>query len=67
VVRVLLDVTSGFEDWGGDLPEDPHLVRADGTPFLGSSSSEEDVWLELHDSEEATIRAVPEIQELLTS
>lgn len=37
------------------LPEDPHLLRDDGSVLLGTVSQEEDAWLELHESEFASL------------
>lgn len=64
LVENLLSLTSGFADWGGDLPEDPHFTRADGAVLLASTSSEEDVWLELTDHEAEDLAAVPDLEVL---
>lgn len=61
---VLLSQTSGFPDWGGALPEDPHFVRDDGTPFLAACSSEHDVWLELTQDEYHQFKRVFEFSRL---
>lgn len=62
--EVLLSATSGFPDWGGALPEDPHFVRNDGTPFLAACSSEHDVWLELTPADYREFMNVPEFARL---
>ncbi|MDQ1748887.1 MAG: hypothetical protein QOD07_3150 [Frankiaceae bacterium] len=49
---VLLDAAIGLFEWvNPQLPEDLHLLRADGTTVLGTVAQEEDAWLELDDRE----------------
>lgn len=39
-------------DWmNPELPDDPHLLRHDETTWLGSTTTEQDAWLELSDAE----------------
>jgi hypothetical protein len=52
-VRILADARTSFTDWGGTFPEDLHFVRADGSPVLACTTSEDDVWLQLTDDEKA--------------
>jgi hypothetical protein len=49
---VLLGEAASLVDWvNPDLPEDLHLLRADGSTVLGTVTQEEDAWLELDDAE----------------
>lgn len=42
------------------LPEDPHLLRADGSVLLGTITQERDCWMELHKDEYSSlVRDVP--------
>jgi hypothetical protein len=59
LIEAVLSFTNGLHDWGGYLPEDVHLMRANGNVFMATSSSEEDAWLELTDEELADLRAIP--------
>jgi hypothetical protein len=65
VVWTGLTRTEGLGSWGGALPDDPHLLRADGSVWMGSSSSEEDVWLQLTEEEHAQVRSLPHLGPLL--
>jgi hypothetical protein len=67
VVRAVLARTEGLGSWGGELPGDPHLLRADGSVWMGSSSSEEDVWLQLSDDEHARVRSLSHLGTLFPS
>jgi hypothetical protein len=45
-------------DWiNPDLPEDPHLLRADGSLWMGSTSIEHDAWLELRPAEHLSLES----------
>jgi hypothetical protein len=48
------------------LPEDPHLLRADGSVVLGTVTQEEDAWMELSNDEfETLVRDAPSVARLL--
>jgi hypothetical protein len=64
-IQSLLQQSMGFQDWGGELPLDLHFVREDGSTVLGSTSSEEDVWLCLLDDEVRALAARPRVKALL--
>lgn len=50
--KVLINSAGSLFDWVNPaLPEDLHLVRADGTTVLGTVAQEEDAWLELRPEE----------------
>lgn len=51
VVEVMEQVARNLFDWIAPLPEDPHLVRDDGSVWLGSIAHERDAWLELKNDE----------------
>lgn len=49
---VLRRTAPSLYDWvNPNLPEDPHLLRADGSVWLGSTTHEEDAWLQLSSDE----------------
>jgi len=61
VMRVMLAYPNRLFEWraGSGLPDDPHLLRADGSAWLGSSTSHEDeevVWLNLTELEFEELR-----------
>lgn len=64
LAKDLIAVSSGFASWGGDLPEDPHFVREDGSVMLASTSSEEDAWLMLTADEYKDFAVVPAFEGL---
>lgn len=64
LVEDLLGATTSLADWGGDLPDDPHFTREDGTVVFGSTSSEEDAWLQLTEEEFANFSTVPGLEDL---
>jgi hypothetical protein len=48
VKDLLQFIVNGLFDWENpELPDDPHLLRADGSTWLGCIAHEEDAWLEL--------------------
>lgn len=51
VVEIMEQVARSLFDWIAPLPEDPHLVRDDGSVWLGSIAHERDAWLELKNDE----------------
>jgi hypothetical protein len=64
-LAAVLERTQALADWGGYLPVDPHLLRADGSVWMGSTTSEEDAWLTLTDDEHRELMANPVISTLL--
>lgn len=56
-VGVVAQLAQSLFDWQFPaLPEDVHLLRADGTVWLASIAHERDAWLELTDDEFASLR-----------
>jgi hypothetical protein len=56
VAGLLLEAADGLYDWvAPDLPEDLHLLRQDGSVFLGSVAHERDAWLEAEQEEFARL------------
>lgn len=52
VVRTMLDEASGLFDWiQPDRPEDPCLLRSDGSPWLTTVAHESDAYMTLDASE----------------
>lgn len=52
VAGLLSEAADGLYDWvTPDLPEDLHLLRQDGSVFLGSVAHERDAWLEAEQDE----------------
>lgn len=66
-VAMVLNQTSRLWQWGGNLPNDLHLVRADGTAWFASITSEDDVWLTLTDEEHKVVIQRPALAALLPS
>jgi hypothetical protein len=64
LIEAVLSFKTGLPDWGGYLPDDVHLMRADGSVFMATTSSEEDAWLELSDEEMADLRTIPDLYAL---
>jgi hypothetical protein len=57
IVEIFLGLTQSIYDWlQPDRPEDLHLLRADGSPWLASIAHEKKAWLELRDGELAELR-----------
>lgn len=49
-------VSEGLFDWQNpELLDDPHLMRTDGSTWLGSTAHEDDAWLELTPNEYAEL------------
>lgn len=68
VVDILTGLTQSIYDWiQPDRPEDLHLLRADGSTWLGSIAQEKQAWLELREDEvvELNVR-YPDIASRLT-
>lgn len=63
VIEKIGRASEGLFGWvQPDLPEDPCLLRADGSPLLVTVSHERDAYLELTDEEQASItKTLPEI------
>ena len=61
----LLRQTTGLSDWGANLPNDPHLLRADGSVWFACITSEDDAWLTLTDEEYREVRMRPSLAGLL--
>jgi hypothetical protein len=56
VVEILSATVMNLFDWQmPDRPEDPHLLRADRSLWLGTISHERDAWLELSDAERTAV------------
>lgn len=62
-------VATGLFDWENpELPDDPHLLRADGSTWLGCTVHEEDAWLELTSAEFADLQGkAPDLAAILRS
>jgi hypothetical protein len=63
VVKTLANAAAGLYAWQQpDLPEDPALVRSDGSAILATIAHENDAYLEVDDEELAhLIERVPEL------
>lgn len=49
-------VSEGLYDWQNpELLDDPHLMRTDGSTWLGSTAHEDDAWLEMTPNEYAEL------------
>jgi hypothetical protein len=68
VTGLLLEAADGLYDWvAPDLPEDLHLLRQDGSVFLGSVAHERDAWLETEEDEFARLaQSVPRLDKIVT-
>lgn len=68
VAGLLLEAANGLYDWvAPDLPEDLHLLRQDGSVFLGSVAHERDAWLEAEGDEFARLaQNVPGLDQTVT-
>jgi hypothetical protein len=68
VAGLLLEAADGLYDWvAPDLPEDLHLLRQDGSVFLGSVAHERDAWLETEEDEFARLaQSVPRLDKIVT-
>ncbi len=67
VVDLMIGATSNIYCWRSpQLPEDPHLLRADGSLWFGATTTEEWSWLEPFPEElEELLDALPAIGDLL--
>lgn len=67
VKGVLESVANGLFDWQNpNLPDDLHLLRANGSTWLGCTAHENSAWLELTESEHSFIEArAPELAAVL--
>jgi hypothetical protein len=57
--------THALADWGSYLPVDPHLLRADESVWMASTTSEEDAWLTLTEDEHREVMSNRLISTLL--
>lgn len=59
VADIILTSTSGLSSWGYPiLPDDPQLLRADGSVWFASTVHEGWAWLELDGAERAEVSSV---------
>lgn len=67
VVAVMTGAASSIDSWRSPLlPEDPHLMRADGSLWFGATTTEGWSWLEtLPDEMGELLKALPDIVGLL--
>jgi hypothetical protein len=67
VAGLLFEAADGLYDWvAPDLPEDLHLLRGDGSAFLGSVAHERDAWLEAEQDEFARLaQSVPGLDQIV--
>jgi hypothetical protein len=68
VAGLLSEAADGLYEWvAPDLPEDLHLLRQDGSVFLGSVAHERDAWLEADHEEFARLaQSVPGLDQIVT-
>lgn len=64
-LSVIRKRTHALAEWGGSLPVDPHLLRADESVWMASTTSEEDAWLTLTEDEHRELVANRLISTLL--
>ncbi len=65
-VREVVDAANSLPEWVNPyLPQDLHMLRADGTVVLGNIATHRDVWVELDDTEYALV--TQSLEEYLTS
>jgi hypothetical protein len=61
----LLRKTERLWAWRGNLPKDPHLIRADGSTWMACITGEDDAWLTLTDDEYQEVQQRPALAALL--